>query len=80
MTGVYSERIDNIIEELLNSGSIKMCSDGRLTIDQCPNRRINYKSIVTEAIRKYLVNEATGLTTNTLIDKMFMKTSLSQGS
>jgi uncharacterized protein YwgA len=80
LTGVYSERVDNIIEELLNSGSIRMCNDGRLTTDQCPDRRVNYKGIVDEAIKKYLVNETTGSATSTFIDKVFVKTSLSRES
>jgi len=54
ITGVYSERLERVVEELINSGSIRVCNNGRLTTDTCPSDNKDLSSIVDEAIRRFV--------------------------
>ncbi|ABN69175.1 hypothetical protein Smar_0062 [Staphylothermus marinus F1] len=56
ITGVYSEKIDYIVENLIRKGLIIECSNGRLTIDKCPSDDIDGHKIVSQAVFKYLLS------------------------
>lgn len=57
ITGVYSEKIDYIVENLIRKGLVIECSNGRLTIDKCPSEDIDGHKIVSQAIFKYLLSK-----------------------
>jgi uncharacterized protein YwgA len=56
LTGVYSERLDSILDELIQDGSIKVCKDGRLTVDECPREGSDLSGLVDEAVKKFLAS------------------------
>ena len=62
LTGVYSERLDSVLDKLIREGSIKVCKDGRLTVDECPHEGNDLSSLVDEAVKKFLAsNPARGV-------------------
>lgn len=56
LTGVYSERLDSVLDKLIREGSIKVCKDGRLTVDECPQEGSDLSGLVNEAVKKFLAS------------------------
>lgn len=56
ITGVYSDKIEEMVEDLVRRGIVIECSNGRLTMDYCPKDEIDGHSIVSQAVSKYLVS------------------------
>lgn len=57
ISGVYSPSVEEIVEELIETGKVKVCRNGRLTQDTCPDEEFDGYAFVSEAVNKYLIEE-----------------------
>ncbi|MCD6195491.1 MAG: hypothetical protein J7J82_01730 [Staphylothermus sp.] len=56
ITGLYSKEIEEVINTLIENNIVKICSDGRLTLDNCPEESFDARKIVSYAVKQYLVH------------------------
>ncbi len=55
ITGLYSEELEEVINTLIENNVVKICSDGRLTLDNCPKESFDARKIISYAVKQYLV-------------------------
>ncbi|MEZ0393535.1 MAG: hypothetical protein ABWK00_00585 [Desulfurococcaceae archaeon] len=58
VTGVYSESLQEAVDKLIEEGAVKICPNGRLTLDACPEDLGDYSSVVLEAVKAYVSSNA----------------------
>ena len=56
ITGLYSKELEEVINTLIENNIVKICSDGRLTLDNCPEESFDARKIVNYAVKQYLVH------------------------
>ena len=56
ITGLYSKELEEIINTLIENNIVKTCSDGRLTLDNCPEESFDARKIISHAVKQYLIN------------------------
>lgn len=58
LLGPYSPIVDRIVDDFLREGVVKICRDGRLTLDDCPSPTEDWDAspIVSQAVMKYLID------------------------
>lgn len=57
ISGVYSPIVEEIIEELIEAERVKVCENGRLTRDTCPDEEFDGYIYASKAANKYLIEE-----------------------
>ncbi|MCD6301839.1 MAG: hypothetical protein J7L82_07225 [Staphylothermus sp.] len=56
ITGLYSKELEEIINVLIENRVVKICVNGRLTLDNCPEDSFDAREIVSYAVKQYLVH------------------------
>jgi len=56
ITGLYSKELEEVINTLIENNVVKICSNGRLTLDNCPEESFDARKIISYAVKQYLVN------------------------
>ena len=53
--GVYSDKVENTIKKLIETGKIKVCEDDTLTTDKCVKKKWDVSWIVRRATDRFLL-------------------------
>ncbi len=61
ISGVYSPVVEEIVEELIESEKVRICENGRLTRDTCPEGEFDGYIYASKAVNKYLIEETVNL-------------------
>ncbi len=55
--GPYSEVVEGVVRELLDSGIIRICPGDRLSLDNCPGDSLDSSRIVSLASKTFIIRE-----------------------
>ena len=56
ITGLYSKELEEVINTLIENSIVKTCSNGRLTLDTCPEKSFDARKIISYAVKQYLIH------------------------